>query len=178
MVSRPSPATLHKNSRKASAGPSMSARKISRGANGRPSRSRAASRMKNRAKWTVGSLANGTSELFAGSWPAFSKSARNCGSWPSRISAMTGTDACVVTIGGQLGASGGYGRACVRELEGEVDGFGFADEDDAQITAGADLADLVADRAGHQRRLRIIQDDGWLAVEPAWREIDAGADQV
>jgi len=33
----------------------------------------------------------------------------------------------------------------VCELEGEVDGLGFADEDDAQIRARADLADLIAD---------------------------------
>src|SRR5438445_585181 len=91
---------------------------------------------------------------------------------------MTGTDAWVVTVGGPQAASGGDGRACVRELEGEVDGFGFADEDDAQIAARADQADLIAHGAGDQRRLRIIQDDRRLAVEPAWRDVDAGADQV
>src|SRR5258708_4400242 len=178
MVSRPSPARAHSIIRNASTGPSMSARNTSRGVSGRPSRLRAASMMKKRAKWTLGSLPNGTSELLAESWPAVSSSERSWPSWPARISAITGTAVWVVTIGQRQGASRADGRACVRELKREVDGFGFADEDDAQITARADLADLIAHRASDQRRLRIVEDDGRLGIEPARRDVNARSDQV
>src|SRR5438874_3570526 len=115
--------------------------------------------MKKRAKWTVGRRPNEMSGLFAASWPASSRSERSWPSWPARISAITGTADCVITIANRKKASRCDGCARVRELEDEVDGLGAANEDDAQIRARTHLANLVAHRTGDQRRFGIIQDD-------------------
>src|SRR5579859_4164116 len=153
MVSRPSPARPHSSIRNALGGPSTSARKTRRGVRGRPSRSRAAAMMKKRAKWTFGNMPKGMSELFGASWPAAARSVPSCSSWPGRISAITGTDDCVVTIGVGTAALCADGRARGGELEDEVDRLGAADVYDAQVRARAYFADLVADRPGNERRL-------------------------
>ena len=60
-------------------------------------------------------------------------------------------------------------RGCVararrgRELQDEIDRLSGAVEDDAQVDAGADFADLVAHRMRQERRLRVVQDDRRLA---------------
>ena len=53
---------------------------------------------------------------------------------------------------------------------------GSAAEYLAEIKARLDHPDLVADPAGHQRGLRIVEHDAFLAVEPALALVDASDD--
>src|SRR3954451_14123680 len=46
----------------------------------------------------------------------------------------------------------------------------------AKVEAGLDHADFVADPSRHQRSLRIIENDAFLAVEPALALVDPGDD--
>src|SRR5688572_26702795 len=48
----------------------------------------------------------------------------------------------------------------------------------AQIGAGFDLADLVADPLSDRRRLAVVDDDAFLLVEPGGPLVDRGDDRV
>src|SRR4051812_35647952 len=68
---------------------------------------------------------------------------------------------------GELLKLGGGGK-----LEGEMDQLLFAPENDAEINAGRDFADLVADPLRDQGCLGIIEDNADFPVEPALVLVD------
>src|ERR1700738_444538 len=93
------------------------------------------------------------------------------------MSAMTVTGVCVVIMVSTGDRSNRYGIG-IGELEDEVDGFLGGVEDDAEVQARADLADLVTDLVREERRLRVVQDDRRFLIEPARRYIDLGLHEV
>src|SRR5579859_7156772 len=122
--------------------------------------------MKKRAKCTFSNWRNATVLLLAGSWPAVSS---NCWSGAMLLGARPVT---IVTADWVVATD------LLVELQDEVDGLVGAVVDDAEEGAAADLANFVADLVGDERGLRVVQDDGWLCVEPAWRFVDASLDEV
>src|SRR5207248_3219981 len=62
------------------------------------------------------------------------------------------------------------------KLQCEVKDSGSAAEHLAQIEAGLDHPNLIANPSGDQRRLRIVENDAFLAVEPALALVDLGDD--
>src|SRR4051812_18921406 len=63
------------------------------------------------------------------------------------------------------------------KLQCEMEDPGFPAKHLAKVEAGLDHADLVADPPRHQRGLRIIENDAFLAVEPALALVDLGDDR-
>ena len=51
-------------------------------------------------------------------------------------------------------------------------------EDEAEVDAGRDLADLVPDPLRDNRRVRVVEDDRLLLVEPARLLVDLGANRL
>src|SRR4029078_2807937 len=64
------------------------------------------------------------------------------------------------------------------EVQREVDQPLLAPEDDAQIRAGRYLPDLVADALRDHRGLRVVEDDAFLAIDPAGRLVHLGDDRL
>ena len=57
-----------------------------------------------------------------------------------------------------------------------MDEAGLVPEDAAEVEAGADEADLVADPVGDEGGVGVVEDDALLAVDPAGLAGDAGDD--
>src|SRR6266567_3996957 len=64
------------------------------------------------------------------------------------------------------------GSSCSRELDSEVNGLGLVPVHKTEIYSWADLTNLIANALGKQRRLRIIEDDTFLVIEPARGLVD------
>src|SRR4029077_13156350 len=64
------------------------------------------------------------------------------------------------------------------ELEREVEQLLGVPVDRPEIGVRRNLPDLVADVLGHQRRLRIVEDDAVLLVDEALAEVDLGQDRL
>src|SRR5512132_1320966 len=63
------------------------------------------------------------------------------------------------------------------EGQGELEQPAAAHEHLTKVGAAGDLADLVPDPVGDQRRARIVEHDALLAVDPARILVDLGPDQ-
>src|SRR6266508_2366649 len=72
----------------------------------------------------------------------------------------------------------GTGRALPGELQREVEDLALLPEDEPEIEARRDLADLVADPLRHDGGLRVVEDDRLLAVEPALVLVDLGPNSL
>src|SRR5512142_1612688 len=70
------------------------------------------------------------------------------------------------------------GRAGELKLEREIDQPLVVPENFAQVQAGADLANLVANPVGNERRFGVVEDNAFLVVEPAWRLVYFGENGV
>src|SRR5918992_4210912 len=73
---------------------------------------------------------------------------------------------------GPLSRTGGCAAASSAELEREQRHLRAPPEDEPEVEAGRDLADLVPDAAREERRLRVVEDDRLLLVEPARLLVD------
>src|SRR6185437_7589477 len=60
--------------------------------------------------------------------------------------------------------------------QGEVEDAVAFPEDQAEVEAGRDEADFVADPVRDERGPGVVEDDTLLAVEPARRAVDLGDD--
>src|SRR5215210_2974299 len=94
--------------------------------------------------------------------------------WP-RTSAAPGLVLATQKLDGITGRGT---TASLRELQREVEDLRALPEDEPEVEAGRDLADLVADPLGHERGLRVVEDDRLLAVEPALLLVDLRPDRL
>src|SRR5215218_6339049 len=72
----------------------------------------------------------------------------------------------------------GTGGVSPGELQREVEDLRLLPEDEPEVEAGRDFADLVADPLSHDRGLGVVEDDRLLAVEPALVPVDLRADRL
>src|SRR5258708_26033833 len=122
-------------------------------------------RITNRAKWSWENSSNGISRLRGSATPGVefivASSSRSAGSCPAATGANTVNCDCGVTIS---------------ELQAEVDQAVFVPVHLAEIEVRRDQPDFIADAVRESRRLGVVENDAFLAVEPARSLVDLGND--
>src|SRR3989442_11045064 len=121
-----------------------------------------------RAKWTPSSAAKSTTEPLATPSPIDSSSCFRLSTSPGRTFAAS---VSATWCGISRTRSG-------REREREVQDPVALPVDEPEVDAGRDLADLVPDPVRDERRLRVVEHDRLLLVEPARLLVDLRPDRL